>query len=219
MQTNQYVVTTLTDLTDGSPECTSGTGTTCSLRDAIGLANTTPGDITFLSSLTSTSSPRTINLGTGTNTALPAITGQVNILGPGANQLTVSGGNSTTVGSVFTVNSGATATLYGLTVADGNISGGAAGGGGIRQPGTLTVLASAISGNTAPPMAAASTACGTLTVTDSTVSGNTDATSPRRRHRQHGGTLTVTDSTVSGNTRRRGIRGAAAASTAMARSR
>ena len=202
VQTNQYVVTTLTDKVDANPACASGTGTTCSLRDAIGLANTTPGDITFLPSLSSTSSPGIINLAVGTNTPLPALTGQMNILGPGANQLTVSGGNSASVGSVFRVNPGATVTFYGLTIANGNSPSTSSGGGGINNSGTLTVMASAVSGNESTGTGGDGGGmynAGTLALIGSTVSGNTAEHANRGGGIYNSGTLTVTNSTVYGN--------------------
>src|SRR5271170_1548238 len=71
----------------------SGTG---SLRDAITTANANAGD--------------TINFSvTGTITllsTLPAITADMTITGPGANLLTVTGNNSNTVGTIFTISTG-----------------------------------------------------------------------------------------------------------------
>jgi len=180
VQTNQYVVTTVQDNADSGPECAYGTGTTCSLRDAIGLADSLPStggaDITFLPSLTSAGS-QTITLGAGTagDQGLPEMTGQVNILGPGANRLTISGNNDTKVGTVLRfqpATTSVTATLYGLAVASGNAGGVAA---GIYSGGSLTVIASAISGNSANGIGAAGgilVNSGTLALTNSTVSGN-----------------------------------------------
>ncbi len=51
IQTNQYMVTTTNDASDASPNCVSGTGSACSLRDALALNNVTAGDITFAPSL------------------------------------------------------------------------------------------------------------------------------------------------------------------------
>jgi CSLREA domain-containing protein len=199
VQTNQYVVTTLTDVTDGSPACTTGIGTTCSLRDAISLANTTPGDITFKSSLTSVATPGTINLHTGTNTSLPALSGQTNILGPGANQLTVSGGSAVAVGSVFTVNSGATVLLYGLTVSNGRSS---TSGGGIKNSGSLTVDESVVSNNLSEAASLSGGGggiynIGSLLLVDSTVSGNSVVDGGGV---YSDGTLEIVESTVYGNT-------------------
>ena len=78
---------------------------------------------------------------------LPAIAGQVSVFGPGADQLTVSGNNNSSVGSVFTVNSGAVATLYGLTIANGSATGN---GGGIHNSGTTTLQNCFVMNNAAP---------------------------------------------------------------------
>jgi IPT/TIG domain-containing protein len=215
VQTNQYVVTTVQDNADSSPECASGTGTTCSLRDAIGLADSLPNtggaDITFLPSLTSAGS-QTITLGAGTagDQGLPEMTGQVNILGPGANWLTISGNNDTKVGTVLRfqpATTSVTAMLYGLAVAGGNTGGVAA---GIYSGGSLTVIASAISGNSANGPGAGGggiyAASGTLTLTGSTVSGNSVTCSGSGclpvsggGIATAGGAVTLTNSTVSGN--------------------
>ena len=201
-QTNYRTVTTLADSTNNSSTCTGGEN--CSLRDAIGLANASGGDIDFLSSLTSTSSPGTITLGANTGTgdiALPAIAEQVNIIGPGANQLTVSGNNDGSVGSVFTVNSGAQAILYGLTVTGGYTLGE---GGGFLNEGTLTIVESAIEGNSAPYENGAGIAnFGTLTVMDSTIANNVAYGSGGGIDQENTGpipTASVVDSTIYGNT-------------------
>ncbi len=69
----------------------------------------------------------------------------VNIDGPGAKHVSVSGDNQS---SVFDVAGGVTATISGLTVTDGSfaISGGY-GAGGITNYGTLTVSDCVVTGN------------------------------------------------------------------------
>jgi CSLREA domain-containing protein len=190
VQSAYELVTTLSDATH-----TFCALSTCSLRDLISINNI---DIDFDPSLTSTTHPGTITLGS----ALPAITGQVNIVGPGANQLSISGNNSTTVGSVLTVNSGAQVFLYGLTITDGNNNG--SNGGGIHSSGTLTVMASAISGNTSSHAGGGIFTDGILTLIDSTVSGNTAGDDSGGGGVAGGifndGTLTLIGSTVAGNT-------------------
>ena len=205
VQTNYQTVTTLADNTNASPDCAIGTGSACSLRDAIGLSNSSGGDITFaqplfLSGTPPVATPGTITLGTGNGgrNPLPAITGQVNLVGPGANLLTVSGNNDSNVGSVFAVNSGATASLYGLTIAKGNATMG--GGILINTGGTLTVMASDVSSSTADQGGGIFNS-GILTLTASTVSGNTasEAAPLGGGIDNNAGTLTVINSTVSGN--------------------
>lgn len=147
-----------------------------------------------------------MSLANGTVTltnSLAPITGQVNIIGPGASKLAVSGNNSSSVGSVFTVNSGANALFYGLTIENGMTTGP---GGGIYSSGTLSVIDSAISGNSGSSNGSANGggiySTGPLTIIGSTVSGNT-ATSVTPAH--GGGiystaALTIVNSTLSGNT-------------------
>ncbi len=205
VQTNQYVVNSLMDTGDGSDNCNPiGTGTTCSLRDAIGDANSSGGDVTFLPSLTSVGTPGTINLssvaipaGTGTGLTL----GRGNILGPGANQLTVAGDDFSSVGSVLTVTSGGQVFLYGLTIAQGYTES-SPGGGGINNLGTLTVMASAISSSqTDSGLSGGGIAnSGTLTLTGSTVSGNQLISGSGSGGGIYStGTLTLNESTVAGN--------------------
>ena len=164
----------------------SGAG---SLRAAVINANTAGyGDISFASSLNG----QAINLTSGT-LSLTGTSG-INIIGPGANQLTVNGGGSSSNFSVFTVNSGATAFLDGLTIANGNTS---IYGGGINNAGTLTVLDSTFSANSAIGGGGINNA-GKLAVLDSTFSANSAADGGAIDN-VSGGALTVTGSTISGN--------------------
>jgi CSLREA domain-containing protein len=200
VQTNYLLVNTTSDSNDVS--CTSAT---CSLRDAITAANSsTMQDISFSPTVFTATPPNTVSP-IVLSTSLPALSGQINIVGPAAStapavtSVTVSGNHSSTVGSIFMVDSGAQVFLYGLTIANGNSP--AAGGGINALGGTLTVTNSTFSGNTANNTDGGAiffTNAGTLTVTNSTFSGNTAGS---------GGAiftntdmLTVTNSTFSGNT-------------------
>ncbi len=191
----------------------SGAG---SLRAAITTANADTGD--------------TINItATGTITllsALPAIAADMTITGPGATSLTVSGNNSTTVGTIFTINSG-TVSISGLTIANGNSNAVNAGGGilndgtltvnnctiagnsgigsgneggGITNFGTLTVSSSTFSGNSGSQGGGIFNGqTNALTVVNSTFSGNSVTTKGGGIYNYPGGTLTVTNSTISAN--------------------
>lgn len=184
VQTNYVMVNTLADANDGN--CTS---TVCSLRDAITLGNSKGTvDIGFSSSVTGT-----ILLGS----SLPNLSGQINVIGPGATNLTVSGGGSATVGTVLSVSSGAQVFLSGLTVANGNANS----GGGILNQGTLTVTNSAFAGNsTLGNLGGAIDNSGTLTVADSTFSANSCGnTGGAGGAIANSGTLAVANSTFSGN--------------------
>ena len=123
------------------------------------------------------------------------------ILGLGADQITISGGNAT---EVFKIDSGATDTLDQLTIANGFAV-------GIRNDGTLAVDHSTLTGNSNGITNGA-----TLTVDHSTVSGNSglgifnagiltvefSTLSDNQGggiSNDDGGTLTVDHSTLSGN--------------------
>jgi hypothetical protein len=126
----------------------------------------------------------------GLANTLPEISSDVQILGPDANNLTVSGNDANTV---FVVKPGVTATVAGLTIADGSSSK----GGGILNEGTLTVTNCTVAGNSASGGTGGGIENdGTLTVTDSALSGNAAADGGGI---VNDGTLTITDSTFSGN--------------------
>jgi hypothetical protein len=190
VQTNYLIVTTTTDVSDVTPACDASGTTPCSLRDALTLANTAgSADIAFASTVTGT-----INLSTGMNTPLPTVTGNLDLFGPGANILTISGGNSSTVGSVFPSTS-FNAAISGITLANGN--GGIPGaGGGIYNGRTMTVTNSTISGNSGPE-GGGILSTGTLLVSNSTISGNSGPDGGGILN--YYGTLIVSNSTFSGN--------------------
>src|SRR5262249_26986795 len=120
-----FHVTTLADAGDGS------------LRAAVAQANAHPGadNVVFDDRLTGT-----IALTSGEID----ITDDLKVNGPGADKLTVSGGN---LSRVFTVEAGETVSISGLTIAGG--SAGTDNGGGIDNFGALTVSDSVFSGNSA----------------------------------------------------------------------
>jgi hypothetical protein len=131
-----------------------------------------------------------LNGGTITLGSTLTISEPMTIAGPGANLLTISGGNAV---EIFKITLG-TVNISGLTIANGN----SGAGGGIYNTDTLTVTNSTFSGNTASSNGGGIDNDGTLTVTNSTFFGNTA---------NIGGGLfinlgnqTVTNSTFSGNT-------------------
>jgi hypothetical protein len=202
-----YVVSTILDdpSTASASNCPSApaVGSACSLRDAILAAdanNGGAGTITFAPSLSGT-----IALSTS---PLPAVSGQIAIQGPGANLITVSGGSSTAVGSIFTVNPGAIVGISGLTIADGKATegGGIINGSLINGGGTLTVAGCTLSSNSAQGLGGGIfNGGGTLTVTNSTFSANSNPSpSPGGGgggiYNEPGATLTVSYSTFSSNT-------------------
>ncbi len=152
---------------------------------------------------------------------------QLTIVGPGAKQLTISGGtinahirvskgatlhifglsfkNSETVTDAFLINEG-TLTVTNSVISDNKTTVGVigfgggnfeSGGGGILNSGTLTLTNSTISGNTVTGWGGGISNSGRLTLNNSTVSGNT--ASSGNGGIANFGTLTLNNSTVSGN--------------------
>ena len=200
----------------------------CSLREAILNANNNnqsgstdcgtgggaPDAINFSALFNSV---QTINLAS----ALPNLTGSVNINGPGANPLTVrrdTGGDY----RIFTINAGQTVSLSNLTISNGMspsgqfgggilnsgtlslanciVSGNSAGtafGGGVSSSGSLNITNSLIAGNNAGNGAGVA-ASGNVMMSNSTVSNNT-ATFQAALNFQNS-TVSLTNCTISGNT-------------------
>ena len=190
-----------------------------SLREALFLATLDPNKntITFDPSL----SGQTVVLQQGEL----VIDSNVDIEGPGADQLTIDADGKSRVFSVPTGvevglsgmtitggsadNGGGIYNLGMLTVRDATISGNSAtdgpmGGGGIcSNGGTLTVTSSMLSNNSADYYGGGVySTSGTLTVTNSTLSGNSARGGSGGGIYSYLGTLTVTNSTLSGNSSR-----------------
>ena len=117
---------------------------TCTLRDAITTANTTPGtkNIGFNLPGCTTGSPCTITL---TGGVLQPTNGPVVINGPGANVLSISGNNSS---RIFLVNDNVGLSLSGLTLTNGRAPGGADGGAILNQ-GALSLTSCAVTASAA----------------------------------------------------------------------
>jgi CSLREA domain-containing protein len=126
----------------------------CTLREAITAANTDtasgllPGECAVGSS----SDSDTINFSvTGTinlTTALPDISSDMTISGPGASQLTVrrSSAGGTPNFRIFLIQNPQVVSISGLTIANGNVSNGNSGG-GILNSGSLTLTGCNVFGN------------------------------------------------------------------------
>ena len=112
------------------------------------------------------------------NSALPDMNTNLIITGPGANSLTVqrNSAGGTPNFRIFTINSGKTVQISGLTVAKGNVGAGslpANSGGGILNSGNLTLTNSVVSGNTAAFVGGGILVYqGRLTVSNSLITGN-----------------------------------------------
>ena len=154
-------VTRLDDAGIGGPRRNTG-----DLRYCINLVNALPGPDVIDFAVTGT-----IQL----NRPLPSLTGIVDVLGPGANLLTVrrnAGGNY----RIFYVSAGAEVTVAGLTLTNGFVLNEP--GGGVYNDGILTLDGARISFNTSQESAGATARgggiynAGTLTINDSTITGN-----------------------------------------------
>ena len=159
----------------------SGAG---SLRDTIAAA--TPGDtIQFDMSAGNVTSPITLTSGAIN------ISQDLDIEGPGAGLLSISGNENSTV---FSVPAGVTATIAELTINHGH----ATDGGGVSNLGTLTLTDDELDGNSATSSAGGVYNNGTMTVTDCTFTDNTAGSVGGGMHGE-GGSLTVTGCTFASN--------------------
>jgi len=181
----QFIVNALPD--DAGTSSCDGTSP-CSLRSAIDQANRLgAGDITVNTSQFPGSAPFTSTL---TNGVLE-LDSNLNITGPGVAELTISANNAS---SVLQVDSAATATVSGLTFAQGNS---ATNGGGITNAGALTLSNVAVTSSTAAQSGGGIYSTGSLTVNASTISGNTATANGGGVATS--GTSVFFDSTLSGN--------------------
>jgi predicted outer membrane repeat protein len=156
---------------------------------------------------------------------LPDLNNTIAVQGPGATSLTIEPAAGTTFSSaILTVDAGQTASLSGLTVANGSAGGIASNGtltvansailnnlnnrwgGGIfnGRSGALTVTGSVIAGNTAAGGGGIYDDAGSLSISGSIISGNT-AQSPGGYGgggiwMDDGGALSITGSSISNNT-------------------
>lgn len=187
VQTYNLTVTTVADITNGGTTCTGVDP--CSLRDALALAESHgSGDIIPLDGLQGT-----ITL----TSPLPDITTDINISGPGAHLLTISGGN---LFGVFNITAPSAVTnISGVTIANGNS--GAHGGAGITNLGaSLTLNNCELNDNRAAGQdggALFNSGNGRATVTNCTFSGNSSDSGGAINNN---GVLAVTNSTFFGNT-------------------
>ncbi|HKO45252.1 MAG TPA: choice-of-anchor Q domain-containing protein [Pyrinomonadaceae bacterium] len=184
---------------DGACDTDAGTvGDQCTLRAAIEETNSAATDDAINFSLPASS---TIIL----DTALPDITGNLNINGPGASALTVQ--RNTAGGTpdfrIFMISSGVTVAVSGLTIANGNLTG-VNNGGGVRNDGTLTLTNCHFFGNNVEQVGGAIFNSGTAFIIDCQV-GGTSAGQPNIGTNGGGGiynnagALTVTRGSVVGN--------------------
>jgi len=202
-----YTVGT-TDDTSAAADC-GADNTDCSLRQAITLAN---GDTAFDSIEFHTGLTGTVLLGS----SLPTITAPLDIDGPGADAITISGDDAYRIFDINQTTNGAGTTIGLLTLAHGsapeaiNLFPGGAGGAIRNANASLTVSHSILTGNTAGSFGGAiisgASAPSTgqfayLYLSDSTVSGNSvdaDGFAGGGVYLNYGGAA-IDNITVSGN--------------------
>ncbi len=161
-----------------------------------GTGSGTSGDLLYCITQADQTAGNTISFGVDgmilLTSALPALSKNMTISGPGASSLTVEGGGSSSNFSVLTVKSGVTAKISGLTIANGHSTF----GGGVDNGGTLSVTDCTIAGDSATTGGAISNG-GTVTLNDCTLSN--DLATGHGGGIFSGGTLTIINSTISGD--------------------
>jgi uncharacterized repeat protein (TIGR01451 family)/CSLREA domain-containing protein len=176
--------------------CADASGN-CTLRAAIQQANAFTGlDTIVLGANTYTLSL----MGTDDTAALGDldITQDVTITGTGTTNTVIDGNDIDRVFDIDPSTAGITVMISNLTIQDGNVSGEA--GGGIRNRGTLSLMATALSSNVSGIDGGAVHNSRMLTLTNSTVSGNTASNNGGGIFSTGiGSTLRVETSTVNGN--------------------
>ena len=138
-----------------------------SLRTALGHANQAGGSVVIVTAT------GVIELAS----VLPPISSDMQILGPGANNLTVSGSGTY---QVFNITSGVSVAMAGLTISGGTVSGSI--GGGIANAGTLSLTNCTVANNSAVAVTGVVSGdgggianTGTLSLTNCTIAYNTAA--------------------------------------------
>jgi hypothetical protein len=162
-----------------------------SLREAIIIANSLGGNQTITFDSTVFATPQTITLQTGAGFGVLSITdttGTVTIQGPTA-CVSVDGNHAT---QVFSIISGASAEIDGLTIENGS----ATNGGGINNAGSLYLSGSTLSGNSASNNGGGISNTGAATVSGAMLSGNS---ANNGGGIYNNGVLNVSSGTISGN--------------------
>jgi hypothetical protein len=195
VQTYNLVVTTTADSTNSGTNCTGDN--TCSLRDALNLANSHgAGDVVTVTGLTGS-----ITL----TSPLPDDTANLNLTGPGANQLTISGAGSSGIFNI--TNPTAVTNITGVTLTNGSNT--TSGGGAINNQGSILTLNNCeLNNNSATGQQGGALNNGpssTASVLDCTFSGNSASSGGAINN---SGALNVENSTFNGNTASAGNGGA-----------
>ncbi len=183
---------TVNSLADGSPAANGQ----CTLREAMINANVNSqaGSTDCAAGSGADTITLSVNGTINLTIALPAISENLTITGPGANLLTVrrnTGGDY----RIFQINSGVSVDLTGLTISNGSVP--ASEGGGIYNSGVLTITNCAITGNLANGGGGIINV-GSLGVFGSTITGNTANFDGPGLY--NSGYAELFNSTISGNT-------------------
>jgi CSLREA domain-containing protein len=188
-----FIVTKTADTSDGV--CDGD----CSLREAIIVANATPGKNTILIP----ADTYTLSIaGTGEDAAVTGdldITDDVDLLGAGAATTVIDGGGIDRVFDItgFTM---PTVSISDVTIQNGDVSLSGSFGGGVSNGfATLTVTNSTIRNNEAANYGGVSNV-GTMTLSGVTISGNTATGVGGGGGIGNTGTMALTNTTISGNT-------------------
>jgi hypothetical protein len=185
---------TVTRLGDVGAGATMGTNSRGDLRFCINHTNANPGQDLIMFRVTGT-----INL----QTALPSISDDLIILGPGADQLTVRRAGVSF--GIFDILADANVEIYGLTIAAGRVAS-LISAGGITNHGVLTLHASRVVGNVNSGRGGGIYNRGVMTITDTTIAENLNENLSSTCRAFGGGifnhpqgTLTIANSTISEN--------------------
>ena len=170
----------------------NGSGATGDLRYCITQANGNSQANTIVFDSTVFGGHQTIALG-GTELELKDTAGTQTIIGPAAGVTIDAGGKS----SVLKVDTSVTASLSGLTITGGSVSG-KGDGGGVNNDGHLTLTRCTVSGNSAG-YGGGVFDYGTATLTDCTIVGNSAGAGGGVLDVALADTVTLTNCTVSGN--------------------
>ena len=215
---NVMVLTAPASVQSCTVNATTDSGATGDILYCVNQANAAPSNTAFTINFDPSLNGKTITLSSTLTLANTNSGVTSNIQGPGANQLTISGGNAT---EVFLIASG-TVNISGLTIANGSADTGGAilnestltvsnsaftgnqgsVGGAIANGGALTVTGCTFNGNSAGAAGGAIIVGGpsTATITNSTFNGNTALQGGALYVTSAGGTAAVSNSTISGNT-------------------
>lgn len=160
-----------TNIGDSICDVSPTAGEQCTLRAALQETNAAAGDDTIAFSASLNNSTITLN------SALPDVSGNLTVTGPGASLLSVrrSTAGGTPAFRIFTISPGRTVAISGLAIANGNVTGShpaSSGGGILIDSATATLNNVVVSGNSADVGGGINTSGSIVTINESTISHN-----------------------------------------------